>query len=77
MLVDDFLRMMSKIFLREKCDMFRVFKWYKTRVEKETCDQLKCLRFDRRGEFIFDELTIFYNKNGIKRIVCTKDSTTE
>jgi len=36
-------------------------------VEKETWKSLKCLRFDRGGEFISNEFITFCNDRGIKR----------
>ena len=42
-----------------------MFKWYLTRVEKETSKSLKCLRFDR-GEFTSNEFEMFCNDRGIK-----------
>ena len=38
-----------------------MFKWYLARVEKETSKGLKCLRFDRGGEFTSNEFEMFYN----------------
>ena len=34
--VDDYSRMMTVMFLKKKFDGFQMFKWYVTRVEKET-----------------------------------------
>ena len=50
--VDDYSRMMTVMYLREKSEEFEKFKWYLARVEKETWKSLKCLRLDRGGEFI-------------------------
>lgn len=33
--VDDYSRMMSVMFLKEKSEAFQMFKWYKARVEKK------------------------------------------
>ena len=44
-----------------------MFKWYLARVEKERGKSLKCLRFDRGGEFTLNEFEIFCNGIGIKR----------
>ena len=38
-----------------------MFKWYLARVEKETGQNIKCLRFDRGGEFTSNEFEIFCN----------------
>ena len=48
---------MTIMFLKEKI----------ARVEKETWKSLKCLRFDKGGEFISNEFNIFCNGRGIKR----------
>ena len=50
--VDDYSRMMTVMYLRNKSEAFEKFKWYLARVEKETGKRLKCLRSDRGGEFI-------------------------
>ena len=44
-----------------------MLKWYLARVEKETGKILKCMRYDRGGEFTSNEFEIFYNDKGIKR----------
>ena len=41
---DDYSRMMIVMFLKYKYDSFQMFKWYLSRVEKETCKSLKCMR---------------------------------
>ena len=53
--VDDYSRMMTLMYLKEKSKAFKKFKWYLARVEKETEKKLKCLRSDRGGEFISNE----------------------
>ena len=50
--VDDYSRMMTVMYLREKSEAFEKFKWYLERVEKETRKRLKLLRLDRGGELI-------------------------
>ena len=49
--VDDYSRMMTVMFLKQKSDAFQMFKWYSAKIEKEIGKSLKCLRFDRGGEF--------------------------
>lgn len=44
-----------------------MFKWYKSRIEKEIVKSLKFLRFDRDGEFMFIEFPQFCVENGSKR----------
>ena len=64
--VDDYSRMMTIMYLKDKPEAFQKFKWYLTRVEKETRKKLKCLRLDRGGEFISNEFNEFYFEKGIK-----------
>ena len=49
--VDDYSRMMTIMFMKQKFDAFQMFKWYLARVEKEIGKSIKCLRSDRGGEF--------------------------
>ena len=69
--VDDFSRMMTIMFLKKKYDAFQMFKWYPARVEKETGKTLKCLRFDRGGEFTSRDFEVFCNDREIKRQTST------
>ena len=69
--VDDYSRMMTIMYLKEKFEAFQKFKWYLARVEKETRKKLKCLRLDRGGEFISNEFNEFCIGKGIKRQVST------
>ena len=69
--VDDYSRMMTVMFLKQKFDAFQMFKWYLARVEKETRKSLKCLRSDRGGELTSNEFETFYNDRGIKRKTST------
>ena len=39
--VDDYSRMMTIMFLKQKSDAFQMFKWYLARVEKEIEKKLK------------------------------------
>ena len=50
-LVDDFSRMMSVAFLKEKPKAFDKFKIFKNRVENDFGIKIKCLRLDRGDEF--------------------------
>ena len=64
--VDDYSRMMTVMYLKEKSKAFEKFKWYLSRVEKEIVKRLKCLRSDRGGEFISNEFNNFCIERGIK-----------
>ena len=65
--VDDYSRMMTVIYLKEKLESFQKFKWYLARVEKETRKKLKFLRSNSGGEFISNEFNEFCVERGIKR----------
>ena len=67
--VDDYSRMMTIMYLREKLEAFEKFKWYLARVEKEIGKISKCLRSNRGGEFISNEFNFFFIERGIKRQV--------
>ena len=65
--VDDYYRMMTVMYLREKSEAFeKKFKWYLARVGKEIGKRLKCLKSDRYGEFISNEFNNFCIERGIK-----------
>ena len=67
--VDDYSRMMTVVYLREKLEEFKKFKWYLARVEKEIGKRLKFLRSDRGGDFISNEFNNCCIERGIKRYV--------
>ena len=58
--VDDYSRMMTVMYLREKSEAFEKFKWYLARVEKETRKRLKFLRLDKGGDLISNEFNNFH-----------------
>ena len=65
--VDQYSRMITIMYLKEKAKAFQKFKWYLERLEKEIGKKLKCLRSDRGGEFISNEFNEFCIEKGIKR----------
>ena len=65
--VDEYSRMMVVMYLKQKFEAFKMFKWYLARVEKEIGKSLKCLRSDRGGEFTSHEFELFCNDRGIRR----------
>ena len=71
MFVDDYARMMVVMYLKEKSEAFKMFKWYLARVEKEIGKSLKCLRSDIGGEFTSHEFELFCNDKGMKRKTST------
>lgn len=54
-------------FLTKKSGALEVVKRYKTMVEKESGEVIRCLRNDRGGEFNSIEFISFCSDNGIKR----------
>ena len=65
--IDDFYRMCWIGLLKHKDEAFEKFKVFKALVENEIDLKIKCLWFDRGGEFILDELFEFCKQHGIKR----------
>ncbi|KAI5316235.1 hypothetical protein L3X38_045411 [Prunus dulcis] len=68
---DDFSRKTWVYFLVEKSEAFGTFKFFKSRVEKETGAFIRSLRTDRGGEFTSHEFTNFCHENGIHRQLTT------
>lgn len=64
---DDYSRMMTIMYLKEKLEESKKFKWYLARVKKEIGKRLKCWRLDRGGEFMSNEFNNFFIERGIKR----------
>lgn len=69
--IDDFSRKTWVYFLVEKSEAFGTFKFFKSRVEKETGAFIRSLRTDRGGEFTSHEFTNFCHENGIHRQLTT------
>jgi hypothetical protein len=67
LLVDDYTRMTTICFLKNKSEAFENFKIYKEMVENEMDSRIKCLRLDNGGEFTSKEFMDYYNNHGIKR----------
>jgi hypothetical protein len=67
LLVDDYTRMTTVCFLKNKSEAFENFKIYKEMVENEMDSRIKCLRLDNGGEFTSKEFMDYYNNHGIKR----------
>ena len=69
--VDDFSRMIWVYFVKEKLEVFSIFKKFKSSIEKQSGNAIKVLRTDRGGEFISTEFDNFCEKMGILRQLMT------
>jgi transposase InsO family protein len=67
LLVDDYTRMTTVFFLRNKSKAFEKFKVYKEMVENEMDSKIKCLRSDNGGDFTSKEFMDYCRRLGIKR----------
>lgn len=65
--IDDFSRKFFVHFLKNKSDIFSVFKIFKNRVERETDRKIKILRSDNGGEYINGDFDRFLESEGIRR----------
>ena len=65
--IDDFSRKTWVYFLKQKSEVFEVFKKFKATVERENGRKIKAMRTDRGGEFTSKEFQEFCEANGIRR----------
>ncbi|KAG8474588.1 hypothetical protein CXB51_031227 [Gossypium anomalum] len=65
--IDDFSRKVWAFFLKQKSDVFSVFKSWKIMIEKQTGKQIKYLRTDNGLEFCSDEFNRLCKSEGIVR----------
>eukprot|EP00253_Pinus_taeda_P032402 PITA_32402 len=65
--IDDFFKICLIGPLKHKDEAFEKFQAFKALVENESDQKIKCLKFDRGGEFISDEFFDFCVQHGIKR----------
>jgi len=66
--IEDSTRKVWVYFLKNKFDMFSVFKRWKTKVENQTDLKVKSLKSDNGGENDSHEFKDFCSKHGIKMI---------
>ena len=55
------------VILKQKSDVFEIFKKWKDLIENETGKKLKCLRSDNGGEYCSNSFKDYFSINGIKR----------
>jgi transposase InsO family protein len=65
--VDDYSRMIWIYFLDKKSEAFPVFLQFKALIEKQSGCQMKTLRTDHGGEFIYKPFLNYCKENGIQR----------
>jgi hypothetical protein len=65
--IDDYSRRCWVYPIKNKADVFPVFKIFKARVELESEKKIKCLRTDNGGEYTGVEFDSFCQQEGIKR----------
>jgi hypothetical protein len=65
--IDDFSRMTWVYFIKEKSEVFGIFKKFKTLVEKQSGKHIKKLRSDRGKEYNSHEFDKFCEDEGIER----------
>ncbi|KAK4395496.1 Retrovirus-related Pol polyprotein from transposon TNT 1-94 [Sesamum angolense] len=73
--IDDYSRMTWVYFMREKSEVFKVFKKFKNLVEKQSGRSIKVLRSDRGKEYNNSEFDKFCEEEGIEHqttyLLCT------
>ncbi|CAM6123525.1 unnamed protein product [Calypogeia fissa] len=52
--------------MKEKSQVFEIFKEWKAKVELQIVKELKCVKFDNGGEYISNEFDKFGNDLGLK-----------
>ena len=67
MFADDYTRMMWIYFLDQKSEAFSFFLHFKALVVRQSGHQMKTLRIDRGGEFIYKPFMQYCKENGIQR----------
>lgn len=65
--IDDVTRMAWVFFPTEKLEAFNKFKGFKTLVENETQEKIKCFRLDNGGQSTLKDFDLFCETHGIKR----------
>jgi transposase InsO family protein len=60
------------LFLKYKSEAFKIFKQFKTLVEKQSGHYIKVLRIGRGGEYTSNEFLNFCEEHGIKKKFTTR-----
>lgn len=71
LLIDDYSRMTWETFLKEKLEALYRFKSFKYMVENEMDLKIKCLGFEKGGDFTSNEFNNICEDNEIKRHLST------
>ncbi|CAL2254986.1 unnamed protein product [Prunus armeniaca] len=64
--INDYTRMTWVYFLRERSEVFNIFKKFKTHVEKQSGHYIKALRSDRGKEYTSKEFNKFCEDEGVE-----------
>ena len=64
--IEDYTRITWVYFLREKSQVFEIFKKFKTRIEKQSGHYIKTIRSDRGKEYTFGEFNKFCEEKGME-----------
>ena len=64
---DDFTRMTWVFFMKQKSEVFTIFKKFKSFVEKQSGNYIKILRSDRGKEYNSREFDKFCEDEGVER----------
>ncbi len=72
--VDDYSRMCWVYLMKEKSQVFEIFKEWKAKVELQTGKELKCVRSDNGGEYRSNEFDKFGSDLGLKRYYTVPDT---
>lgn len=67
LLIDDYSKMSWITFLNKNLETLYRFKVFKSMVENQIEAKIKCLRFDRGGEFTPNGFDIFCEEHDIRR----------
>nr|KYP35161.1 Retrovirus-related Pol polyprotein from transposon TNT 1-94 [Cajanus cajan] len=66
--IDDSTKKIWVYFLKQKLEVFNIFKKWKFIVENETRLKIKCLKSDKGGEYNSTEFFNYYAENGIRML---------